>query len=165
MPPLAAGCSLVEVVTVSDIEPITVYHFDPDKFEVRTELVYPDSVLNEMARRVGDKLDEEILARLGYVKPVRCRDCKCFSVDQSDHEYRSDWWCSRWCTDMVEPDGFCAWGARKGGGRMSCSYEPPKQETVEIGEYIDGIGTVLDPDDEEMIGFLELAGKRKEATK
>ena len=44
---------------------------------------------------------------------VRCRDCKCFSVDQSDHEYRSDWWCSRWYTDMVEPDGFCAWGVRR----------------------------------------------------
>lgn len=44
---------------------------------------------------------------------VRCRDCKRFAVDQSDHEYRSGWWCKRWDTDMVEPDGFCAWAARK----------------------------------------------------
>ena len=44
---------------------------------------------------------------------VRCRDCERFAVDQSDHEYRSGWWCKRWDTDMVKPDGFCAWGERK----------------------------------------------------
>lgn len=51
-----------------------------------------------------DKLREEV---------VRCEDCKRFAVDQSDHEYRSGWWCHRWNTDMVKPDGFCAWGERK----------------------------------------------------
>lgn len=150
---------------MSDIEPITVYHLEPNKFEVRTELVYPDSVLNEMARRVGDKLDKEILARLGYVKPVRCRDCdlsqkdgtRCllfagFEPIEGGDEYEL-------VNAEVKPDGYCAWGVRR------CTYEPPKQETVEIGEHIDGIGTVLDPDDEEMIGFLELASKRREATK
>lgn len=44
---------------------------------------------------------------------VRCRDCKRFTIDQSDHDYRSGWWCKRWDTDMVKPDGFCAWGDRK----------------------------------------------------
>ena len=44
---------------------------------------------------------------------VRCRDCKRFSLDNSDHDYRSGWWCHRWHTDMVKPDGFCAWGKRK----------------------------------------------------
>ena len=44
---------------------------------------------------------------------VRCRDCKRFAIDQSDHDYRSGWWCKRWDTDMVEPDGFCKWGKRK----------------------------------------------------
>lgn len=44
---------------------------------------------------------------------VRCRDCKRFSLDNSDHDYRSGWWCHRWNTDMVEPDGFCAWGERR----------------------------------------------------
>lgn len=44
---------------------------------------------------------------------VRCRDCERFAVDQSDHEYRSGWWCKRWDTDMVKPDGFCAWASRK----------------------------------------------------
>lgn len=37
---------------------------------------------------------------------------------------------------------------------MIC-YEPPKQETVGIGEHIEGIGTVLDPDDELMATFLK----------
>ena len=50
----------------------------------------------------GDKLPEI----------VRCRDCKRFSLDNSDHDYRSGWWCHRWNTDMVNPDGFCAWGER-----------------------------------------------------
>ena len=45
---------------------------------------------------------------------VRCRDCKRFAVDQSEHEYRSGWWCHRWNTDMVKPDGYCAWGERRG---------------------------------------------------
>ena len=43
---------------------------------------------------------------------VRCRDCERFHVDNSDHDYRSGWWCERWDTDRVEPDGFCAWGRR-----------------------------------------------------
>ena len=44
---------------------------------------------------------------------VRCRDCERFAVDQSDHDYRTGWWCKRWYTDMVKPDGFCAWACRK----------------------------------------------------
>lgn len=44
---------------------------------------------------------------------VRCQDCKRFSLDNSDHDYRSGWWCHRWNTDMVKPDGFCAWGERR----------------------------------------------------
>ncbi|MEE1210292.1 MAG: hypothetical protein U0K60_09670 [Parafannyhessea umbonata] len=47
------------------------------------------------------------------VEVVRCRDCKRFSLDNSDHDYRSGWWCHRWYTDMVKPDGFCAWGERR----------------------------------------------------
>lgn len=47
------------------------------------------------------------------VEVVRCRDCDRFAVDQSDHDYRTGWWCKRWDTDMVKPDGFCAWGERR----------------------------------------------------
>ena len=53
------------------------------------------------------------LSQNEYVKVVRCRDCKRFSLDNSDHDYRSGWWCHRWNTDMVKPDGFCAWGERR----------------------------------------------------
>lgn len=35
------------------------------------------------------------------------------------------------------------------------SYEPPKQEAFGVGDYIDGLGTVLDPDDDEMSSFIE----------
>ena len=94
------------------VEPITMFHLDPDKYETRAELVYPDSVLNEMARRVGDKLDEEILARLGYVKPVRCKECKRVTIDQGDHDYREPLWCDLFHPD-VSLDGYCAWGKRK----------------------------------------------------
>lgn len=60
--------------------------------------------------------EQAIAATLGdsdAAEVVRCRDCACFSVDDSDHDYRTGWWCKRWYTDMVMPDGFCAWGKRK----------------------------------------------------
>lgn len=58
--------------------------------------------------RVFPKWGNEVCERV-----VRCRDCRWFGEDTSDHEYRSGWWCKRWDTDMVKPDGFCAWGERK----------------------------------------------------
>ena len=64
-----------------------------------------------MAEFVVDFYSEHDGVRCEQV--VRCRDCACFSVDDSGHEYRSDWWCKRWYTDMVMPDGFCAWGVRR----------------------------------------------------
>lgn len=65
--------------------------------------------------RVED--EREVIWRMTFLpvleEIVRCRDCVRFAVDHSDHDYRSGWWCHRWNTDMVEPDGFCAWGERK----------------------------------------------------
>lgn len=58
-------------------------------------------------------IDSETWETTIGVEVVRCRDCERFAVDQSDHEYRSGWWCKRWDTDMVKPDGFCAWGERR----------------------------------------------------
>ena len=52
----------------------------------------------------GGELREEI---------VRCKHCCKFHLDNSDHDYRSGWWCDRWDTGMVEPVGFCAWGERR----------------------------------------------------
>lgn len=60
--------------------------------------------------KVRDAMHERKRERI-----VRCRDCKCFAVDQSDHDYRTGWWCKRWYTDMVKPDGFCAWGETEEG--------------------------------------------------
>lgn len=47
---------------------------------------------------------------------VRCRDCIRFGRDQSDHEFRGEWWCSFWCTDLAKPEKFCAWGERRSQG-------------------------------------------------
>jgi hypothetical protein len=76
-------------------------------YSIRAESYYPDEVLDEMARRVGNELDEEIIRRLGYVKPVRCRDCKRY--EWREHLGRS------YCHGEypTEPDGFCAWGERR----------------------------------------------------
>ena len=97
---------------MSEIEPMTMYHLDPDKYEMRVEMVYQDSVLDEMARRVGDKLDKEILARLGYVKVVRCRECKYDTLDHTDHDYRETLYCGFHRMD-VSPERYCAWGKRR----------------------------------------------------
>lgn len=101
---------------MSGVDPEITLHQD-GPFCYRAQMEYTNDALDAMAQRAAERVEDELvqqlLARLGYVKPVRCRECKCFSVDQSDHEYRSDWWCSRWYTDMVEPDGYCAWGVRK----------------------------------------------------
>lgn len=35
------------------------------------------------------------------------------------------------------------------------SYEPPEQEAFDVGDYIDGIGKVLDPDDEVTASLME----------
>lgn len=37
-------------------------------------------------------------------------------------------------------------------------YKEPRQRTVEIGEYIDGVGVVLDPDNEVMASLMESIG-------
>lgn len=37
-------------------------------------------------------------------------------------------------------------------------YRVPRQRTVEIGERIDGVGVVLDPDNEVMASLMESIG-------
>lgn len=73
-------------------------------------------VQEKIARFFAERTEEEAVRQLreiGFERVVRCGDCKCFAVDQSDHDYRSGWWCARWDTDMVESNGFCAWGERR----------------------------------------------------
>lgn len=50
------------------------------------------------------KTDEEV---------IRCHECANFKIDQSDHEYRELYRCHRFCSDFVNPDGFCAWAERR----------------------------------------------------
>lgn len=38
------------------------------------------------------------------------------------------------------------------------SYEPPRQEIVHVGDYMPGLGTVLDPDNEVMASLMESIG-------
>ena len=40
---------------------------------------------------------------------IRCCDCKCGAVDQSDHEYREPYKCKKFNFEMKDLNGFCAW--------------------------------------------------------
>lgn len=44
---------------------------------------------------------------------IRCRECANFNIYQSDHEYREPYRCHRFCSDFVNPDGFCTWAERR----------------------------------------------------
>ena len=82
----------------------------------RMEVEYTTDTLDEMAHRVAERIENEltqqILARLGYVKVVRCRECRRVTIDQGDHDYREPLWCGLFRMD-VSLDGYCAWGERK----------------------------------------------------
>ena len=85
-----------------------------------------DKITDERIRRIvaaTDELMDEKLVSAGYVKVVRCRDCKNAQVLHplnpitgvpAGIEY---WRCAHfWNADElcdVEPDGFCAWGERR----------------------------------------------------
>ena len=57
----------------------------------------------------GDEISPRWGSQAVHERIVRCRDCRWFGEDTSDHEYRSGWWCSRLDFDTVE-DGFCHLG-------------------------------------------------------
>ena len=99
-------------------------HFGPkttaESIHLSTELDYVE-VAEKVIRKMQRDFDAAVLAQcehelasFGYVKVVRCRDCK---------EYRaSDATCHSWqwhnwdAAIEVEPDGFCAWAKRKEDG-------------------------------------------------
>lgn len=43
---------------------------------------------------------------------IRCHDCANFKLDNREHEHREHYWCHRWHSDSIMPDGFCAWAER-----------------------------------------------------
>ena len=72
-------------------------------------------IADEYAKRIQERVDgialdkaAGTLAKYGYVKVVRCRYCKNYGRDGYDNGY-----CYYFDT-MREPDGFCAWGERRG---------------------------------------------------
>ena len=111
---------------MSEVDPkITVHQDGP--FCYRAQMEYTNDTLDTMAQRAAERIEDElvqqILARLGYVKPVRCKDCK------SMHSVRS--WAGTdedecWLHASPEtvalgkvptdPDGYCAWGVRREDG-------------------------------------------------
>lgn len=78
-----------------------------------------DKITDERIRRIvaaTDELMDEKLASIGYVKVVRCRDCKHATPDTSGRKYYEGY---LWCDELTEgigfsvaPSDFCAWGER-----------------------------------------------------
>jgi len=101
---------------MSEIEPVTVYSqewSDDGNFSIRAESYYPDEVLDEMARRVGNELDEEIIRRLGYVKPVRCRDCRWAREATPQGQWHLECRLRPLARHYTDDGGFCHMGERR----------------------------------------------------
>ena len=78
-------------------------------------------IADEYAKRIQERVDEialdkaaGTLAKYGYVKVVRCRDCAyiCNREYANGLEFHT---CSYFDSEHaeVEPDGFCKWGERR----------------------------------------------------
>ena len=99
---------------MSNIEP-TIRLEQGDCF-THVNMGYTNDALNAMAQRaaehIEDELAQQLLARLGYVKVVRCKDCRRASIGDARTDLGEPVMCRRvnW---PVNPDGFCAWGKRK----------------------------------------------------
>lgn len=89
----------------SDLGPI--YNVEKTENGYLATMGYTAEMINEMARRVNVELDDEIMKRLGLVRPIRCRDCERYSLD----DYGCAW--CNWVCAAVQPDDFCAWGERR----------------------------------------------------
>lgn len=70
-----------------------------------------DKITDERIRHIAaatDELMDEKLASIGYVKVVRCRDCKHFRSHGDDYLF-----CNLASRELDGEDGFCAWGERR----------------------------------------------------
>ena len=79
-------------------------------------------IVDEYAKRLQEQVDEmaldmaaEMLAKYGYVKVVRCRDCKWFDGRPNYQLCRRDMSCDEIAV-FAEPNGFCAWGVKRKEG-------------------------------------------------
>lgn len=109
---------------MSGVDPeITLNQDGP--FCYRAQVEYTADTLDAMARRAAERIEDELvqqlLARLGYVKPVRCRDCERQWVFDLSGMYETHEHDQMYCallaghSRLVMPDGYCAWGVRKEG--------------------------------------------------
>ena len=96
-----------------------------DAGEIRHDVDFDlTHIVNEMARRIAKERDQRVLDLLehayGFVRPVRCRDCKngikcdsgisCIGPLVQTWDYYND----EPLVNPVPPDGYCAWGRREG---------------------------------------------------
>ena len=73
---------------------------------------YINHVMAEITKRDVEQVSERLRA-LGWEEVVRCRDCEYLCDDGST--WGCGWHCSCLTTnDGTPPDGFCAWGERRG---------------------------------------------------
>lgn len=101
---------------------ITLHQDGP--FCYRATMNYTSDTLDEMAHRVAERIENEltqqIIERLGYVKVVRCMECR-FAL--AGEAVMSGNWKIGSCHNPrfrgaihaanVTADGYCAWGERK----------------------------------------------------
>lgn len=74
-------------------------------------------IADEYAKRIQERVDEialdkasGTLAKYGYVKTIRCRDCANYSGENDEIYPR---WCMAMNVDGIEPDGYCSWAVRR----------------------------------------------------
>lgn len=100
---------------MSGVDPEITLHQD-GPFCYRAQMEYTNDALDAMAQRAAERIEDELvqqlLARLGYVKVVRCGECKYDAINHTDHDYRETLYCGFHRMD-VSPERYCAWGKRK----------------------------------------------------
>lgn len=131
---------------LTDVSPIIkVEEFEN---EFRMTAGYLPSAIDEMAKRVNDRLDEELMARLaeqhGYVKPIRCRDCEYADPEppsdkRSRKDYQGGYWCEYWSEGIgafCPANGYCHAGkprvkaCRNADENAAAFADAPTQETA-----------------------------------
>lgn len=114
------------IPSMTDVGPVTKIEQGENGY--KATIGYTAQAIDEMVRRVNEKLDEEMMARLaeqhGYVRVVRCRDCV--------HATISTMGVCKYCEMFVLPDTdgygadpqvnlpldfFCGFAERKVVGR------------------------------------------------
>jgi hypothetical protein len=100
-----------------------------NEFTCRHEINLSE-IADEYAKRLEERVDEmaldraaDTLERFGYVKVVRCRDCKYLDTTRGTLVPRAGICmdtCTRLGTQIPQQNidsGFCAWAIRKEGGK------------------------------------------------